>query len=127
MAGIEAMNYYERFVGDFQRDTGNLSCAEVGVYDRLLDHYYATEKPLDSEHESLYRICRAMSRVEQDAVRRVAEQFFPVYDDGFRHNHRADWELQKAIPRILAAQSNGKKGGRPPKQKPTRNPVGLVK
>lgn len=109
------MNYYERYVGDFQRDTGHLSCAEIGVYDRLLDHYYAIEAPLPADNPSLCRIARAMEPFEQDAVRRIADEFFPVGDDGLRHNTRADREIHKAQRRIHAAKENGKKGGRPPK------------
>ena len=89
------MNYYERFVGDFQRDTGHLSCTEVGVYDRLLDHYYATENPIPADAADLCRIARAMDRAEQKAVRRVAEEFFPLGEDGLRHNARADREIAK--------------------------------
>lgn len=116
------MNYYERYVGDFQRDTGHLSCTEIGAYDRLLDHYYATEAPLPEELGALYRICRAMDKVEQSAVRAVAEQFFPMAADGMRHNTRADREILKAQNRIGSARENGKKGGRPPKRKPEHNP-----
>ena len=83
------MNYYERFVGDFQRDTGHLSCTEIGVYDRLLDHYYATEIPLPKDYTDLCRISRAMDKIEQKAVRRVADEFSPVAEDGMRHNARA--------------------------------------
>ena len=112
------MNYYERFVGDFQRDTGHLSCTEIGVYDRLLDHYYATEIPLPKDYTDLCRISRAMDKIEQKAVRRVADEFFPVAEDGMRHNARADKEIAKAANRIKSAKENGKKGGRPPKDKP---------
>lgn len=112
------MNYYERYVGDYQRDTGHLSCTEIGVYDRLLDHYYATEIPLPFEHAGLCRIARAMDKIEQNAVRRIADEFFPVGDDGMRHNARADKEITKAANRIKAAKENGKKGGRPPNDKP---------
>src|SRR6185436_7768871 len=99
------------------RDTMHLSLAEHGAYSLMLDTYYATERPLPQEYDSLYRICRAMSRAEQEAVRSVAEQFFKVSDDGLRHNNRADEEIAQAIPKIKAAQENGKRGGRP------RNPT----
>lgn len=111
------MNYYERWVGDFQRDTGHLSCTEIGVYDRLLDHYYATEALLPVEYEALNRIARAMNKTERDAVKVIADQFFPINGQG-RCNPRADREIGKAQHRIEAAKKNGKKGGRKPKQKP---------
>lgn len=114
------MNYYERYCGDYGRDTGDLSLAQHGAYTLMLDHYYSTEKPLPSEHASLYRICRAMNKDEKEAVRAVADKFFPVSEDGLRHNPRADEEIADAQPRIAAARENGSKGGRPRKtrQKP---------
>src|SRR5690349_2244523 len=110
------MNYYERYCGDYQRDTAHLSLAEHGAYTMLLDTYFSVEKPLPEDLASLYRVCRAMTRLEQQAVKTVAEQFFPVsQDDGLRHNQRADREIAKARPKIEAARINGRKGGRPPK------------
>lgn len=108
------MNYYERYCGDYQRDTAHLSLAEHGAYTMLLDTYFSVEKPLPQEWPSLYRVCRAMTRIEQQAVKTVAEQFFPVSEiDGLRHNQRADREIAKARPKIEAARINGRKGGRP--------------
>lgn len=117
------MNYYERYCGDYQRDTAHLSLAEHGAYTMLLDTYFSVEKPLPEDLQSLYRVCRAMTRLEQQAVKAVATQFFPVSEvDGLRHNHRADREIAKARPKIEAARINGRKGGRPPKEalQPTR-------
>jgi uncharacterized protein YdaU (DUF1376 family) len=113
---VISMNYYERYCGDYQRDTAHLSLAEHGAYTMLLDTYFSVEKPLPKEFPSLFRVCRAMTRIEQQAVRTVAEQFFPVSEvDGLRHNPRADREIAKARPKIEAARINGRKGGRPPK------------
>jgi uncharacterized protein YdaU (DUF1376 family) len=115
------MNYYERYCGDYQRDTAHLTLCEHGAFTMLLDAYYSTEKPLPSEHSSLYRICRAMSKVEQAAVRSVADEFFPIGEDGQRHNNRADAMIAKARPKMEAARSNGKKGGRPRKNNEPEN------
>src|SRR5687768_14538354 len=111
------VNYYERYCGDYQRDTAHLSLAEHGAYTMLLDTYFSVEKPLPKDLPSLYRVCRAMTRVEQQAVKTIAEQFFPVSGiDGLRHNHRADREIAKARPKIEAARINGRKGGRPSRE-----------
>lgn len=119
------MNYYERYCGDYQRDTAHLSLAEHGAYTMLLDTYFSVEKPLPKELPALYRVCRAMTRVEQQAVKAVAEQFFPVSEiDGLRHNARADREIAKARPKIEAARINGRKGGRPLKEKETEKENG---
>jgi uncharacterized phage protein (TIGR02220 family) len=103
------MNYYERYCGDYARDTGHLSLQEHGAYTVMLDTYYATETPLPADYKALYRICRAMSGKEQEAVRSVADQFFPVAADGLRHNARADDVIAKARKRIEAARANGAK------------------
>jgi uncharacterized protein YdaU (DUF1376 family) len=108
------MNFYKRFVGDFQRDTGHLSLAEVGAYDRLLDHYYATERALPGDVEACCRIARAMTKDERKAVDSVLRQFFTLEDDEHRQA-RADRELSELKPKIAASRTNGGKGGRPRK------------
>lgn len=107
------MNYYRRFPGDYQRDTGHLSLAEHGAYSVLLDHYYSRESPLPAEMTALHRLCRAMTKIEQDAVTSVADAYFPVNGDGKRHNHRADDEIKQTESRRQTASDSGKKGGRP--------------
>lgn len=115
------MNYYERYCGDYARDTAHLELGDHGAYTLMLDTYYSTEKPLPAAYEPLYRICRAMSKLEQASVRKVADEFFPVGADGLRHNKRADADIADAQPRIAAARANGGKGGRP-RKKPKTNP-----
>ncbi len=61
----------------------------------MLDHYYGTEKPLPDDDTALFRICRAFTEAEQGAVLNVAGAFFPVAEDGKRHNKRADKEIGK--------------------------------
>lgn len=121
------MNYYRRFVGDYGKRTKHLSLMEHGVYSLLLDAYYSTEAPLPAKHERLYRICSAIAAPEKEAVRTVADDFFPIASDGLRHNERADEELKIAQPAIAAARTNGKGGGRPKKhpQKTQDKPNGF--
>lgn len=108
-------------MGDYTKKTATLSLAEHGAYNLLLDEIYSTERALPGGYEALHRICRAMSRAEQDAVHAVADRFFPIGLDGLRRNPRADEEISIAKPAITAAKTNGVKGGRPKK-----NPVGLI-
>ena len=103
------MNYYERYCGDYARDTGHLSLQEHGVYTVMLDTYYATETPLPADYKALYRICRAMTGSERQAVSKIADEFFPVNGDGLRHNEKADEVIAKAQRRIAAAKANGAK------------------
>lgn len=120
------MNFYKRYPGDYAKKTSRLTLAQHGAYSLLLDELYLTEAPLPAEMDELYRICRAMKKDEQEAVRAVAERFFPLASDGLRHNERATEELAAAAPALEAARSNGKKGGRPPKKSqpaPPQNPA----
>lgn len=126
------MNFYKRYMGDYGRDTAHLSLAEHGAYTLLLDHYYSTEQALPADSASLFRICRAFDKLEQRAVQSVADKFFPVGDDGLRHNERADRQMPDDLRAIKTARENGKKGGRPPKgtqldtrEQPSGNPAGF--
>jgi uncharacterized protein YdaU (DUF1376 family) len=120
------VNFWQRYVGDVQRKTSHLSCAEMGAYDRLLDHIYATEQQLPGDLESCCRIARAMDKGERAAVASVLRQFFEVRD-GQHVNPRASEEIEKAQPKIAAAKTNGALGGRPrgTQRKPTGLLVGL--
>lgn len=111
------MNFYKRFIGDIQAKTGGLTLAEFGAYDRLLDHYYSTEKPVPADE--VYRICRAMSPGERTAVDKVLRKFFETGADGYTQS-KADEVIAKALPLIEAARANGKKGGRPKKPAPEK-------
>lgn len=114
------MNYFELYPGDYLRDTAELSIAEHGAFLKLMLTYYAKEQPLPGEYARLYMIAVAMSPAEKAAVRKVADEFFPVAEDGLRHNARMDAEIVKAQGRIDAARTNGRRGGRPKK-----NPAGF--
>lgn len=118
------MNFYKRFPADYGRKTARLTLMQHGAYTLLLDELYATEQPLPSNRDELYRICRAMSKPEQESVRTVADSFFPIGDDGMRHNRRATQEIADAAPAMEAARLNGKKGGRP-KTTTHQEPSGL--
>lgn len=109
------MNFYKRYVGDIQRDTGHLSLAEFGAYDRLLDHYYATEMALPSDIDACCRISRAMTKDERKAVISILNQYFKLTDRGYEQK-RAEKEITEAQPAMVSARLNGSKGGRPKKQ-----------
>lgn len=110
------MNFYKRFVGDMQSKTGHLSLSEFGAYDRLLDHYYATEQPLPGDLDSCCRIARAMTKEERKAVGLVLSQFFSMVDGSYVQS-RAEEMIAEAQPKIEANRANGAKGGRPKKAK----------
>lgn len=120
------MNYYERHLGDYARDTTHLTMLEHGAYTLLLDRYYATEKPI--EKGSVYRYARAQLKEERDAVDAVLREFFTLDGEVYR-NARADFEIETARGRIEAAKANGRRGGRPRKnpevsaEEPSGNPA----
>ena len=114
------MNYYERHLGDYARDTAHLSMMEHGAYNLLLDRYYATEQGIPADQ--VHRLARARTREERAAVDTVLQEFFALQEGVWTHK-RADNELVKAQARIKAAQDNGRRGGRP-KQNP-EEPSGL--
>lgn len=128
------MNFFKLYIGDYQRDTAALSLAEHGAYLLMLQHYYATEKPLPIGRE-LYRLLRAETRQERDAVDAVSRRFWAETDAGLI-NERADVEIRKADHQRTVNREIGKRGGRPKRteqqtetetesvieSKPNRNP-----
>ena len=70
------MNFYKHFIGDYGRDTGDLTLAEHGAYRVMLDHFYGTSRPLPFEKKALYRLVRAESELEKRAVDRVSIRFW---------------------------------------------------
>lgn len=112
------MKFYSRYPGDIGIKTGHLTPAEFGAYDRLLDHYYATEKPI--EPKRVYGIVRCQTAADRAATDAVLAEFWTLTDDGWVQD-RADEVIAQARPRIEAARANGRKGGRPPgsSKKPT--------
>lgn len=101
------MNYYRRFMGDYASKTADLSLAEHGAYTVLLDISYSTEAGLPASYDALFRLCRAMSKAEQDAVKLVADRFFPICPDGLRRNPRAADEIAKAQATIDKQRKSG--------------------
>jgi uncharacterized protein YdaU (DUF1376 family) len=109
------VNYYERHLGDYARDTAHLSLLEHGVYTLLLDRYYATEAGIPAEEA--HRLARARSKEEREAVDVVLREFFTL-EAGVYRQKRCDAEIDRARVRIEAARQNGRSGGRPRKADP---------
>lgn len=112
------MKFYKRFPGDITIKTGDLTLIEFGAYDRLLDHFYAKEQPIDPAR--VYIVARCQGPADRAAVDRVLAEFWTLTDDGWVQQ-RAEEMIAEALPRIEAAKANGTKGGRPKgsKKKPT--------
>lgn len=108
------MNYYERHLGDYARDTAHLTIIEHGAYNLLLDRCYTTEQGIPDGQA--HRLARARTPVEKAAVDSVLSEFFSLVD-GHWVNRRVTEEIEKAHRRIGAAKENGKRGGRPRKER----------
>lgn len=88
------MNFFKLYIGDYQRDTAHLSVTEHGAFLLMLQHYYATEKPLPIG-KALHRMLRAQDKAEREAIDSVASQFWKTTEEGLI-NERADREITKA-------------------------------
>lgn len=105
------MNFFKLYIGDYQRDTADLSLAEHGAYLLMLQHYYATERPLP-QGKALHRMLRATDREEREAIDTIVARFWQVSDAGLV-NDRADVEIRKAEHQRTVNREIGKRGGRP--------------
>lgn len=76
------------------RDTAHLSILEHGAYLLMLQHAYATEKPLPVG-KALHRMLRATEKDEREAIDSVVKQFWTETPDGLV-NARAKDEIAKA-------------------------------
>ncbi len=110
------MNYYNHHIGDYLVDTAHLSILEDGAYRRLMDRYYTTEQPIPADEAALFRVLRARSEDEKEAVRVVLSEFFTLTGNAWSHK-RCDSEIESYQAKAEANRSNGAKGGRPPKAK----------
>jgi uncharacterized protein YdaU (DUF1376 family) len=88
------VNFFKLYIGDYQRDTAHLSMAEHGAYILMLQHYYATEKPLPVG-KALHRMLRAQDKKDRDAIDAVSREFWTETKDGLV-NLRANEEIGKA-------------------------------
>jgi uncharacterized protein YdaU (DUF1376 family) len=102
------LNFYTHHIGDYLKDTSHLSALEDGIYRRMLDLYYVSEKPLPLNIEGLCRLVRAKTREEKKAVDTVLEEFFVRCDVGWRQS-RADRELLKAQEKSGKAKASANK------------------
>ena len=109
------MHHYPMHIGDYQKDTAWCSMLEDCAYRRLMDYYYATERPLPNDPKKLHNICRATTPAEKKAVDSVVGHFFSVDGDTLS-NHRCDQIISDYHAVAEVNRTNGKRGGRPKKK-----------
>lgn len=116
------------YIGDYLRDTQDLTLEEHGAYMLLMMHYWMREGNIGNDVSRIARACRA----DEKTCGFILGFFFETDGLSYRHK-RIDEELEKAHNRRESASENGKKGGRPPLNnpqkthglsvgKPTKNP-----
>ena len=110
------MHYYLFNIGDYRKDTVHLSRLEHGIYRDLIDWYYLEEQPIPKETHSVMRRLRLATDDEAKALQNVLADFFSLTDDGFRQS-RIDAEIAQYHANCEKNQMNGKKGGRPKREK----------
>ena len=86
------MNYYERHIGDYLKNTVHLTLLEHGIYTRLLDVYYTREGGIP-EPETAKLIC-ARTKEEKTALANVLSEFFYLVD-GHWLQERCEEEIAK--------------------------------
>jgi uncharacterized protein YdaU (DUF1376 family) len=98
------------YVGDYLRDTGDLSLEEHGAYTKLLMHMWGREGRLPMDHVRLARLCQT----DPDTWARVwpaIERFFEVSPDrAWISQRRLLRELEKARRRRADAVEAGRRG-----------------
>jgi uncharacterized protein YdaU (DUF1376 family) len=111
------LHYYQFNIGDYHSHTGYLSLLEDLAYRRLLDAYYLSESPYPEDPKQVARLVGMRDNV--DEVTQILNDFFTL-KDGFWINKRVDAELELYHSKAVTARNNGRKGGRPPKDKETQ-------
>lgn len=86
------MNYYERHIGDYLKDTAHLSLLEHGIYTRLMDVYYTRESAIPEDQVA--RLIGARSKEDREALSAVLEEFFD-HVGGAWSQSRCDREIAR--------------------------------
>lgn len=95
------MHYYQHHIGDFIRDTANLTNEQLAVYMKMLWIYYDKEKPLVDDCESIAFAVRS----DEKTVHLLLRHFFNLQDDGW-HNTRCDKEIAAYHEKSAKAQNS---------------------
>lgn len=92
-------------IGDYIRDTEDLSLLQHGVYLRLMMVYYSTGKPLPNDISRLCRRVHASSVEESSAVEYVLSEFFVLEGPVWMHK-RIESELDEWRNKTESAQQS---------------------
>ena len=111
------MHYYKINVSDWQAATRHLTPAEEGVYIRLINHYYDTEKPIPLDTQPVTR--RLMLSGHKEIVASILSEFFEKTDRGYVKS-KCEELIKEYKKNVVKNKRNGAKGGRPKKDAASR-------
>ena len=114
------MHYYTKNIGDYRRDTMQLSLLEHGIYTTLIDHYLLNEKPLSLDQSHICWLIGAKTEEEKIVTSRLIDGFFEETDKGYIHK-RCDEEIATYHSNLEVRRTNGRKGGIAKNQTPTKH------
>lgn len=97
------LNYYERHIGDYLKDTSHLTLLEHGVYSRLLDVYYTRECAIPDGDAA--RLVGARSKEEKAALRAVLQEFFTQEEHGDWIQPRCEQEIERYLDKSRKAKA----------------------
>lgn len=102
----DAPHKFNFHIGDYLRDTEELSLMQHGAYLRLMLWYYSTAKPLPNDLDRIYRRTGSTSREEKAAIEFVLGEFFKLQDGKWSHKRIeeeiAAWEMATHSARASA-------------------------
>jgi uncharacterized protein YdaU (DUF1376 family) len=97
------VNYYERHIGDYLKDTAHLSLLEHGIYGRLLDVYYVREGAIPVDQAA--RLVGARSEEEGAALQSVLTEFFTLCGEAWTHK-RCEEEIARCQDKTAKAKAS---------------------
>jgi uncharacterized protein YdaU (DUF1376 family) len=106
--------WYPHHLGDYSKNTRQLSLLEHGAYRLILDYYYTYGGPIPDDLKSINRACSAHTPTERRAVSKVIQIYFTRGDGILIHNHAsAEILKQKKISELrkkaaASAHASGK-------------------
>jgi len=100
------MNFYPRYVGDIMRDTSKMTLLEYGIFNRLLDQYYASEQPFTLN--DAINIVRPINKVERAAITTVLNTLFVKTEAGYINEVALNY-IEEYQKKSKAASKSAKK------------------
>jgi uncharacterized protein YdaU (DUF1376 family) len=114
------------YVGDYLADTTNLSTEQHGAYLLLLFSAWKRGGYLPDDDDQLANIVK-LSRTKWKNFKSVLLSFFVLTESGWTQDRLLS-EYEKTLRFLESKRENGKKGGRPRKEKSadSEKPIGLA-